>query len=110
MPNTSTTTIVVTALLTRDNGHDVTATALKRAALLEDIAGLEIEHDDVIVHDISVGEVTRVNDWHIAATYTLVVEAGEDLEGDLLRTVDEAVYFSPESGWDFVQSTCRIAR
>jgi hypothetical protein len=110
MPNTNTTTIIVTALLTRDNGHDITPTALKRAASLTDLAGLEIEHDDVIVHDIDDGDVTRVNDWHVAVTYHVVVEAGEDIEGDLLEVVDEALCFMPESGWDMVKSTCRLAR
>lgn len=105
-----TTTIVVTVLLTRDNGHDITEGALKRAALSDDIAGLELEVDDIIVHDISVGEVTRVNDWHIAATYHLEVEATEDLEGDLFEVVDECLTFCPEEGWGFVQSTCRLAK
>jgi len=108
MPNT--TTIIVTVLLTRDNGHDITSEALRRAALLEDIAGLDLEVDDIIVHDVSVAEVTRVNDWHVAATYHLEVEATEDLDADLFETVDECLSFCPEQGWHFVQSTCRLAK
>jgi hypothetical protein len=104
-----TTTIIVTVLLTRSNGHDITPTALKRAALCDDLAGLALDHDDVTVHDIGVGAVTRVNDWHVAVTYTLEVEAGDDIDGGLLEVVDEAVYFSPESGWDMVHSTVRLA-
>jgi hypothetical protein len=106
-----TTTIIITALLTRSNGHDITPTAFKRAGLLDDIAGLDIEVDDVIVHDISVGTVTRVNDWHIAATYVVVVEADLDAEvcEPLIDTVDEYASFQPASGWAFVHSTCRLA-
>jgi hypothetical protein len=102
-------TIVITVLLTRDNGHDITPTALRRAASLVDIAGIEIEHDDVIVHDIDDGLITRVNDWHIAVTYHLVAEAGDDVAaGSLLDLVDEAVCFCPEQGWSMVKSTCRL--
>lgn len=110
MPNTNTTTIVVTVLLTRSNGHDITPTALKRAASLTDLAGIEIEHDDIIVHDIDDGDVTRVNDWHVAVTYHVEVEAGEDIEDGLLEVVDEALCFMPEDGWDMIQSTVRLAR
>lgn len=106
----TTTTIIVTALLTRDNGHDITTTALKRAASLTDLAGLEIEHDDVIIHDIDDGLVTQVNDWHVAVTYHLEVEAGDDIDGGLLEVIDDAVSFCPEQGWSMVKSTCRIAR
>jgi hypothetical protein len=107
MPNTNTTTIAVTVLLTRDNGHDITTGALKRAALLEDIAGLDLEVDDIIVHDISVSTVTRVNDWHIAATYLLEVEVDADAEMDdpLIDVVDECLCFQPAEGWAFVHST-----
>jgi hypothetical protein len=105
MPDTRT-TIVVTILLTRSNGHDITPTALKRAATLDDIAGLDLEHDDIIVHDITEATIARVNEWHIAATYEVVVEAGEDIDGDLLDLVDETLCFMPAEGWNFVQSTC----
>ena len=108
---TNTATIVVTALLTRDNGHDITTDALKRAASLADIAGIEVEHDDIIVHDIDDGDVTRVNDWHIAVTYRLEVEAGDDIASHyLLDLVDEVVCFCPEQGWSMVKSTCRLAK
>jgi len=105
MPNTNTTTVVFTVLLTRSNGHDITPTAFKRATMLEDIAGLEIDHDDVIVHDITVGQVTRVNEWHLAATYVVTVEGVDcDTEApitgdDLLDLLDEAACCCPEDGW-----------
>ena len=105
MSKPTTTTVVFTVLLARDNGHDITPTAFKRATLLEDIAGLEIEHDDVIVHDISVGDLTRVNEWHVAATYVVVVE-GVDSDtqapitgDDLLDLLDEAACCCPDAGW-----------
>jgi hypothetical protein len=107
MPNT--TTIIVTVLMTRDNGHDITDGKLKQAANLFDIAGLDLTHDEITVHDITEGTVTRVNEWHLAATYILEVEAGDDLDGGLLEVVDECLTFQPEDGWAFVQSTCRLA-
>lgn len=102
---TTTTTVVFTVLLARDNGHDITPTALKRAMLIDDLAGLEIEHDDVIVHDITEGSITRVNEWHIAVTYVVVAEGvdcdtGAPITGDdLLDLLDEAACCCPESGW-----------
>jgi hypothetical protein len=108
MPNT--TTIVVTVLMTRSNGHDITPTALKRAALCDDLAGLDLSCDDITVHDISVGVVTRVNDWHVAVTYHLEVEAGDDIDGGLLEVCDEVVCFEPHDGWDMVHSTVRLAK
>lgn len=106
----NTTTIVVTVLLTRDNGHDITTEALRRAALSDDIAGLHLEVDDIIVHDMSVNEVTRATDAYLAAVYHLEVEATEDFEGDLLEVVDECVSFCPEEGWNMVRSICRLAK
>ena len=105
------TTIAVTVLLTRSNGHDITPTALRRAGTLDDIAGLDLEHDDIIVHDITEATIARVNEWHIAATYEVVVEAGDDIAAHyLLDLVDETLCFGPEDGWQFVQSTCRIIK
>lgn len=111
----NTTTIVVTVLLTRDNGHDITDEALKRAALSDDIAGLSLEHDDIVVHDISAGEVTRATDAYLAAVYRLEVEAdcprhSAMTPAELLALVDEEVYFHPEQGWNMVRSICRLAK
>ena len=111
MPNT--TTIVVTVLLTRENGHDITPTALKRAMLVGDLAGLEIEHDDIVVHDISEGKVTRVNEWHIAVTYHVEVEVDTPRRSpmhlaDLITLVDDAACFCPDEGWGMARSTVTL--
>ena len=104
-----TTTSIVTVLLARSNGAAVTTTALDRARLQADLAGIDLEHDDVTVHDISEGAVTRVNAKTIAVTYHLEVEAGDDIAGGLLEVVDEAVCFMPDDAWDMLRSTVTLA-
>ena len=115
MKNTSTSTYRITVLLARSNGHDITDGALKRATLDTDLAGLEVECDDLIVHDITEGQVRRADDHLVACSYDVVVEGvdcdtGEPITGDaLFDLLDEVACCCPAEGWEHVHHTI-IAR
>lgn len=84
-------TYIITAILLNITRAGITSNAAKAAKADEDFAGLVIEHDEIIVDDISVGDVTVVNERILAVTYHVDVESdlpGEELTGELKDVVE----------------------
>lgn len=80
-------TYIITAILLNFSHAGNTHKAVKAFKHDENLAGLEIEHDDIIVDDISVGEVTVANERILAVTYYV------DIESDLpAGDVTKAMY------------------
>lgn len=80
-------TYIITSVLLNISKAGNTAKAVKAFKADEDLAGLEIEHDDLIIDDISVGEVVAVNERILAVTYYV------DIESDLATgEVTKALY------------------
>ena len=73
---------IMTAILLNIRDEGITPKALKAAKSDEGIVCLNIQHDDVIVDDISVSEVVQVNERILAVTYYVDVES--DLTPDKL--------------------------
>ncbi len=66
---------IMTAILLNIRKDGITPKSLKAAKADEDFACLNVEHDDVIVDDISAGEVVQVNERILAVTYYVDVES-----------------------------------
>ena len=82
-------TYIITAILLNIIEAGNTPKAVKAFKADEDLAGLEIEHDDIIVDDISVGEVVVVNERILAVTYYVDIEC--DLEaGEVTNAMYDA--------------------
>ena len=80
-------TYIITAILLNITRAGNTPKAVKDYKTDENLAGLEIEHKDIIVDDISVGEVTVANERILAVTYYV------DIESDLpAGDVTKAMY------------------
>ena len=80
-------TYIITAILLNFSHAGNTHKAVKAFKHDENLAGLEIEHKDIIVDDISVGEVTVANERILAVTYYV------DIESDLpVEDVTKAMY------------------
>ena len=80
-------TYIITAILLNFSKAGNTHKAVKAFKHDENLAGLEIEHKDIIVDDISIGEVCVINERMIGVTYYV------ELESDLpVNKVTEALY------------------
>ncbi len=66
---------IMTAILLNIRKDGITPKSLKAAKADNDFACLNVEHDDVIVDDISAGEVVQVNERILAVTYYVDVES-----------------------------------
>ena len=60
---------IMTAILLNISNEGITPKSRKAAKADNDFACLDIEHDDVIVDDISACEVVQVNERILAVTY-----------------------------------------
>jgi hypothetical protein len=65
----------MTAILLNIRKDGITPKSLKAAKANEDFACLDVEHDDIIVDDISACEVVQVNERILAVTYYVDVES-----------------------------------
>jgi hypothetical protein len=65
----------MTAILLNISNEGITPKSLKAAKADEDFACLNVEHDDVIVDDISACEIVQVNERILAVTYYVDVES-----------------------------------
>ena len=80
-------TYIITAILLNFSHAGNTHKAVKAFKHDENLAGLEIEHKDIIVDDISVGKVCAINERMIGVTYYV------DIESDLpAGDVTKAMY------------------
>ena len=66
---------IMTAILLNIRKDGITPKSLKAAKANEDFACLDVEHDDIIVDDISACEVVQVNERILAVTYYVDVES-----------------------------------
>ncbi len=66
---------IMTAILLNISNEGITPKSLKAAKADDDFACLDIEHDDVVVVDISACEIVQVNERILAVTYYVDVES-----------------------------------
>ena len=66
---------IMTAILLNISNEGITPKSLKAAKADNDFACLDVEHDDVIVDDISACEIVQVNERILAVTYYVDVES-----------------------------------
>jgi hypothetical protein len=66
---------IMTAILLNIRKDGITPKSIKAAKADEDFACLNVEHDDVIVDDISACEIVQVNERILAVTYYVDVES-----------------------------------
>jgi hypothetical protein len=66
---------IMTAILLNIRKDGITPKSLKAAKADDDFACLDIEHNDVIVDDISACEIVQVNERILAVTYYVDVES-----------------------------------
>jgi hypothetical protein len=105
---TTTRTFTVSATLARDNGHDITDGALAAAIADGDIGGLEIEADNLTVHDISEPTVRRHQWKHlIVVEYVIAVESALTAISTEEALFDAAT-FNPSEGWETVSTFVSI--
>ena len=67
-------TYIITAILLNFTPAGNTPKAVEAFKADEDLAGLEIEHKDIIVGEISVGEICVINERILAVTYYVDIE------------------------------------
>lgn len=67
-------TYIITAILLNFTPAGNTPKAVEAFKADEDLAGLEIEHKDIIVGEIRVGEICVINERILAVTYYVDIE------------------------------------
>jgi hypothetical protein len=81
---------IMTAILLNIRKDGITPKSIKAAKADEDFACLNVEHDDVIVDDISACEIVQVNERILAVTYYVDVES--DLpEAELISELKDVI-------------------
>lgn len=90
-----------TAILLNTSKAGNTAKSVKSAKASEDFAGLTIEHDDIIVDDISVSEVVAINERILAVTYHVRIDSDLDA-GQLTDELQDTTSFDGPEDDDYM--------